>query len=125
MANTFNVDSSSFVTGRPVSADMGWIVMAMDDLGTQGIEHSAILRFNQGVFEAVCLKMFRTKHVAWLPGRKEAVFVGDNGECASIDATGADRDEFVTTSNRNPRNAGHLRSATRLDEDVIAVGMQR
>ena len=99
--------------------------MAMDDVAAQGIEHSAILKLTHGVFESVCLKMFRSKHVAWLPALQEAVFVGDNGECTVIANDGTDRDEYVTQSQRSPRNTGHIRAASRLGDDVIAVGMQR
>lgn len=125
MANQFNVSSASFVTGAPVSADSGWVVMAMDDLAAQDIEHSALLHYRGGIFEATCLKMFRTRAALWLPGRAEAVFVGDNGECTTIDSNGVDHDEYVTTSQRSPRNTGHVRAATRLGDEVIAVGMQR
>lgn len=125
MTNLFDVSKSSFVCAVPVEKDWGWVVMAMDDLGAQEIEHSAILRFRGGAFEAVVLKMFRSKSVLWLPGRQEALCVGDNGECTAIDAAGQDRDEYVTTSARSPRNTGHIRSAVRLGDEVIAVGMQR
>lgn len=125
MVNNFNASAASFVTGIPLSVDFGWVVMAIDDLAAQEIEHSAILRYREGNFEAVCLKMFRTRTALWLPGRNEVVFVADNGECATIDAEGVDRDEYVTTSQRSPRNTGHIRAATRLVDDVIVVGMQR
>jgi hypothetical protein len=121
----FNVPCASFLTGAPMSADSGWVVMAIDELAAQEIEHSAILKYIGGDFAAICIKMFRTRAVLWLPGRHEAVFVGDNGECTSIDANDVDHDEYVTSSARSPRNTGHLRAATRLDDDVIAVGMER
>jgi hypothetical protein len=125
MANQFNVSSASFVTGTPLSQVSGWVVMAMDDLAAQEIEHSAILKYNAGTFEATCLKMFRSRAALWLPGRQEVAIVGDSGECAVIDQNGVDRDEFVTSSERNPRNTGHIRAATVLADEVIAVGMQR
>jgi hypothetical protein len=125
MANLFDPSKSSFVCAAPVGAGDGWVVMAMDDLAEQEIEHSAILRYRDGVFEATCLKMFRSKSALWLPGRGEALFVGDTGECTAIGLDGVDRDEFVTASSRSPRNTGHIRSATAIDDEVIAVGMQR
>lgn len=125
MNNHFNVDAASFVTGMPMSASTGWIIMAMDDLAKQEIEHSAILKYNEGMFEPVCLKMFRSKYVTWLANLKEVVIVGENGECVAIDADGTERDEYVTMSSRSPRNTGHIRSATTIGDDVIAVGMQR
>lgn len=125
MSNTFNISSSSYVVGAPISNDSGWLAVAMDDVAAQGIEHTAILKLTDGSFESVCLKMFRSKHVAWLPARQEAIFVGDNGECAVITSDGGDHDEYVTRSQRSPRNTGHIRAATKLGDDVIAVGMQR
>ena len=125
MATRFNLASASFVTGAPVEPAAAWAGMAMDDLAQQEIEHSAVLKLEQGEFLSVCLKMFRTKHVAWLPGTQTAVLVGDNGECCAIDAAGVEHDEYVTTSSRNPRNTGHIRAATRIGDEVIAVGMQR
>jgi hypothetical protein len=125
VSNTFNIASSSYVVGTPTSTTSGWLAMAMDDVAAQGIEHSAILKLTRGVFESVCLKMFRCKHVAWLPGLQEAVFVGDNGECAVVASDGSDRDEYVTRSQRSPRNTGHIRAAAKLGNDVIVVGMQR
>ena len=108
-----------------MSGDTGWVVVAMDDPAMQEIEHSVILKYNHGEFEIVCLKMFRTKYVAWLRDFNEAVFVGDNGECAVVGSGGGDRDEYVTTSDKSPRNTGHIRSATTIGNDVIVVGMQR
>lgn len=125
MTNLFNVDAASFVTGVPMSTDTGWVVMAMDNLAEQEIEHSAILKYNQGVFESVCLKMFRSKYVAWLTNLEEAVFVGDNGECAVVGVDSIVRDEYVTSSSRSPRNTGHIRGAAAIGDDVIVVGMQR
>ncbi len=125
MANQFNLSSASFVTGAPESVDAGWVVMAMDELAASEIEHSAILRFRGGIFEAVSLKMFRTRTALGLPGRSEIIFVGDNGQCVAIDAAGIERDEFVTSSQRNPRNTGHIRAATRIGDEVVVVGMQR
>ncbi len=125
MSNLSDIDDGSFVTGVPMSVDTGWIVMAMDNLAKQEIEHSAILKYNYGAIEKVCLKMFRTKYVAWLANLKEAVFVGDNGECAAVGSGGVVRDEYVTSSSISPRNTGHIRSATTIGDDVIVVGMQR
>jgi hypothetical protein len=125
MSKNFNVAAASFVTGIPLSLDAGWLVMAMDDIAAQEIDHSAILKFDRGLFEPICLKMFRSKHVAWLPGRREVVFIGANGECTSISSNGLDHDEKVTTSARNPGNTGDVRAATSIGDEIIVVGMQR
>lgn len=120
-----NINNGSFVTGVPLSIDEGWVVMTMDDVSKKEIEHSSILKYSQNEFDKICLKMFRTRYVGWLANFEEVIIVGDNGECTVIGSDGVDRDEFVTNSNRNPRNTGHIRSAAIVGNDVIVVGMQR
>ncbi len=125
MQNQFNPSASSLVTGVPVSQDTGWVVMAIDELIAQEIEHSAVLWLEKGTLYAICLQMFRCRHIAWLPEHHRAVLVGDNGQCCVVDQDGQHTEEFVTESTRNPRNTGHLRAATEIGSDVITVGMQR
>jgi hypothetical protein len=123
--NQFNPSASSFITGVPVLEDTGWVIMAIDELVAKEIEHSAVLWLEGGMLYAVCLKMFRCLHLAWLPELQRVVLVGDNGQCCVVDRDGQYSEEFVTQSTRNPRNTGHLRAASQVGSDVIAVGMQR
>jgi hypothetical protein len=123
--NQFNPSASSFITGVPVSEDTGWVVMAIDELVAQEIEHSAVLWLEGGMLYSVCLQMFRCLHLAWLPELQRVVLVGDNGQCCVVDRDGQYSEEFVTQSTRNPHNTGHLRAASQMGSDVIAVGMQR
>jgi hypothetical protein len=115
----------SYVHGVATSRDTGWIVMAMDDVGAKGVEHSAIMKWDRPLLKPHALKMFRSKFTAWLPGRREAIFVGDDGQCAVLDASNTLTDEFVTAGTRNPRNVGHIRGGARLGDEIIVVGMQR
>jgi hypothetical protein len=124
MEHQFDHSKSSFVTGAPVQADCGWVVMTMDELDGQDVDHSAILWFEDGAFYSICLQMFHSKHVAWLAGQGQAVAVGVNGECCVVNREGQFTKEFVTQSARNPRNAGQIRAATQLGPEVIAVGMR-
>jgi hypothetical protein len=125
MEHQFDHSKSSFVTGAPVQADRGWVVMTMDELDGQEVDHSTILWFENGAFYSICLQMFHSKHIAWLADQGQAVAVGVNGECCVVNPEGQFTKEFVTQSARNPRNTGHIRAATQLGSEVIAVGMQR
>lgn len=128
MAKYFSVNDASFVLCQPIDQGLGWVAMVKDDVSQQEIEHSVLLKYTHEIgrkFEYIDLKMFRTKYIGWLCNLKEAVFVGDNGECAVVTLNGIIKDEYVTNSDRNPENIGPIRSATTIGDDVIVVGMQR
>jgi hypothetical protein len=124
MRNKF-AQTGSYVTAAPINMDSGWIVMAMDDVGSKGIEHSAIMKWDRPMLAPRILKKFRTKYAAWLPTRHETVLVGDDGRATVIDTGGVARDESVVVGSLDPATIGDLRGGTRLGDEIIVVGMQR
>jgi hypothetical protein len=128
MQNPFKVSDCSFVTGAPVTAHKGWLAVTEDAL--TDMEHTLMVWFNPEnagwEFGLVWHRFFTTRSVVWLPAGEEAIFVGDNGECCAVRLRDdAQREEQVTSGERNPRTVGNIRSAARWGDEVIAVGMQR
>ncbi|WP_437733732.1 hypothetical protein [Sorangium sp. So ce1335] len=124
MRNRYS-EGGSYVTGQASGPDSGWIVMAMDDIAAKGIAHSGLFSWRRPTLTPVKMKMFRTAFAAWLPDSEEAVFVGEDGQCAVVGPGGQIADELVTASPRAPQNTGPLRSGARIGDQVVVVGMQR